>query len=209
MSSAPKSMWQELATSAQLDSLEQQAIRGKWGLALLLIGWLHLLAFSGCDFLSAVHAYHEAAGYLAIWIGELCGVWLIFRFCKRSTPREVPSPLARFVVRVWVSYFLLAFNLGTLNTLGGHELFELFPAMALLASFGFFVMTFTISRLFSVAALVMLIAGLLMSMNLMRSYLTFAIAWWLVLQVIGLVLLSRHPRSLALTPAGIPESTQE
>lgn len=185
-------MWQELSTPSQIEQLERLAHRRNWGLSLLLIGWWHLLAFSACYYLTIVHGYHEAAGYLAIWVGELCGVWLIFRLCGGPLPSEPFPPLARFIIRVWVSYFLLSFNLGTMNTLRGHRLFELFPAMASLASFAFLVMTFVVSRRFFWAVLVMFAAGLLMSAYLLHAYLVFALAWWLVLNGIGLGLLGRR-----------------
>jgi hypothetical protein len=185
-------VWQELGTSTQLDQLARWAHRRRWGLALLLAGWLHLIAFSLCHYLSSV-GYHEPAGYLAIWLAELAGLALIVRLCGGKTPAEAPPPLARFVVRVWGAYFLLAFNLCTMNGLRGHALFELFPAMASLASFAFLVLTFTISRRFFAAVLVMFTAGLLMAAYLLHSHLVFALAWWLVLQGIGLHLLRSPP----------------
>jgi len=189
MPETPKTVWEELATPAQLKQLNRLARRQRWGLSLLLVSWLHLLAFSLCDYLTVARGYHEAAGYLMIWACELCGAGLIFRLCSGPRPAEAPPPLARFVVRVWLAHFVLAFNLCTMNTLRGHRLFELFPAMASLASFAFLVMTIAVSRRFFAAVLVMFAAGLLMSAYLLRAYLIFALAWWLVLNGIGWVLL--------------------
>lgn len=188
-------VWDELATSDDRERLLRVATRRNWGLALLLIGWLHLLAFSACYYLTVVAEYHDAAGYLAVWLGELCGVGLILRLCAGRPPAGEDVPLARFVVRVWVAYFLLAFNLGTMNALRGHRMFELFPAMASLASFGFLAMTFSVNRRFFLAVLVMFAAGLLMAADLTRSYLVFALAWWAVLQGTGLALLPARRRS--------------
>jgi hypothetical protein len=184
------SMWEELSTSSQLDQLARLARQRRWGRSLLLVGWLHLLAFSLCYYLTIACSYHDAPGYLAIWVAELCGMGLIFRLCGGPSPAEQSPPLARFVFRVWFSYFVLAFNLGSMNTLRGHQLFELFPAMASLASFAFLVMTFTVNRRFFAAVLVMFAAGLLMAANLLHAYLIFGLAWWLVLEGIGLKLLS-------------------
>jgi hypothetical protein len=75
-----------------------------------------------------------------------------------------------------------------MNTLRGYKLFELFPAMTSLASFAFLVMTFAISRRFFAAVLVMFASGLVMAAHLLHAYLTFALAWWLVLNGIGLAL---------------------
>jgi hypothetical protein len=41
-------MWEELSTPSQRDQLAWLARRRRWGLSLLLVGWLHLLAFSVC-----------------------------------------------------------------------------------------------------------------------------------------------------------------
>ena len=185
MSKAETTAWQEFATPAQRDQLARLAQERHWGRSLVLVGWLHLLAFSLCYYLTIVCDYHESAGYLAVWVGELLGVWLVFRLSGGPRPTGEPPPLFRFIVRVWIAYFLLAFNLGSMNTLRGNERFELFPAMASLASFAFLVLTFSVHRRFFAAVLVMFAAGLLMAAYLLHAYLIFAVAWWAVLQGIG------------------------
>jgi len=198
---AMTSIWEELSTPSQRDQLERQARQRRWGLALLLVAWLHLLAFSLCYYLTVVCVYNEAPGYLAVWGGELCGVALIFHLCGRSGRAEKSPPLARFVVRVWIAYFVLAFNLCSMNTLRGHRMFELFPAMASLASFAFLVMTFTVNRRFFAAVLVMFAAGLLMAAFLLHAFLVFGVAWWLVLNGVGLSLLWSRRASTGATLA--------
>jgi hypothetical protein len=199
VSKAVTSTW-ELSTPAQREHLAQRARQRDWGLSLIQAGWLHLPAFSMGWYLTVFRDYHEAAGYLAIWLGELFGLGLIFRLCGGPALAEDPPPLGRLVARVWVSYFLLVFNLGTMNTLRGHQMFELFPATASLASFAFLVLTFAVSWRFFPAVLVMFAAGLLMAAHLPHAYLVFALAWWLVLNGIGLALW-RDRRSRA---AGLP-----
>jgi hypothetical protein len=180
--------WQELASAEQRTALEHYASQSHWGLALALIGWLHLAAFALCYYLTVRCDYHDSPGYLAIWAAELCGAgWILHRCGKNRGAMELP-PLGRFVVRVWLSYFLLAFNLGTLNTLRGHAMFEFFPAMATLASFAFLVMTFSVHRRFFMAVVVMFCSGLLMASQFVHAYLIFALAWWLVLNGIGITL---------------------
>jgi hypothetical protein len=191
MSESLMAVSDEPIATTQRERVEQLARQRHWGVALLLTGWLHLLAFGLCYYLTIVQDYHEPIGYLTIWVGEFLGMALIFRLCGRSAPVPATTPpLARFVVRVWVAYFVLAFNLCSMNTLRGHKLFELFPAMASLASFAFLVMTFSVSRRFFAAVLVMFAAGLLMAASLLHAYLVFALAWWLVLNGIGIALLS-------------------
>jgi hypothetical protein len=94
---------------------------------------------------------------------------------------------------VWTAYFILVFNLGSLNTLRGHVMFEFFPAAATLASFAFLVMTFVVSRRFFGAVLVMFATGLLMAAYLLHAFLFFAVSWWLVLNAVGLTVLRGRP----------------
>lgn len=186
----------DLADSSQQDELASLAARRNWGWALLLIGWQHLAAFALCYYLTIVRDYHESAGYMAIWIGEMLGMWLIFRACGGRRRADQPVlPLERFVRRVWIAYFLLAFNLGSLNVLRGHALFEFFPAMASLASFAFIMMSVVVNWRFLGAVLVLCAAGLLSAAHLLHAYLIFALAWWLVLNGIGVTLLQMRRRS--------------
>ncbi len=210
MARAARSMWEELAAPSEVGDLLRLARRRRWGLSLVLTGWLHLLAFSLCYYLTMVRDYHEPAGYLSIWAGELVGMGLIFRLCGGRRPAGEPSLAAeRFVFRVWGSYFLLAFNLCTMNALRGHRMFEFFPAMGSLASFAFLAMTFAVSRRFFAAVLVMFAAGLLMAASLLHAYLVFALAWWLVLNGIGLRLLRAVPAGAALAPGYYPPNAAE
>jgi hypothetical protein len=181
----------ELLTVAQRAQLVRVARERNWGLALMLIGWLHLAAFSICYYLTIVRDYHKADIYLTIWISELFGMWLIFRCCGGSRRADQPTGAPElFIRRVWIAYFLLAFNLGSLNTLRGHHLFELFPAMASLASFALILMSIVLDWRFFVAVLVMFGSGLLMAAHLLHAFLIFAVAWWAVLNGIGLTLLA-------------------
>jgi hypothetical protein len=126
----------------------------------------------------------------------LLSLWLCARHRGGGTPLP---PLGRFIVRAWLAYFVLAFNLCRMNKLRGHGLFELFSGMASLASFAFLVMTFAVSRWFVASVLVMFVAGLLMSAYLLHAHLIFALAWWIVLNSIGVALLSGRGASFAPT----------
>jgi hypothetical protein len=162
-----------------------------------------------CYYLTIVWDNHEPAAYLSIWISELVGVGLIWRCCSWRRSNDPPALSAeRFLFRIWVSYFLLAFNLGTMNTLRGHKLFELFPAMASLASFAFLVMTFAIDRRFFAAVLVMFTSGLIIAAALLHAYLTFAIAWCLVLNGIGLTLQRPSGSTTAVHAAPTPTDAE-
>ncbi len=170
-------------SSAELAEIARK--RG-WGLALILLGWLHLATFLGCYYLTIVCNYHDAPGYLGLWIGEVLGMALIFRLvCKPRPAQETPTPLELIVRRIWIAYFVLAFNLASLNTLRGHAMFELFPAVATLASFAFLMMSLLVDSRFFAAVLVMFFSGLLMAAFFWHAFLIFAWAWWLVLNTIG------------------------
>lgn len=183
----------ERLTQGDRDELRRTASRLHWGPALLAIGTWHLLAFGACYYLTIARDYHDSAGYLAIWIAELAGVGAIFRLLGGPRPSDCPvGALETFVRRVWIAYFFLAFNLGSLNTLRGHPRFEFFPAIASLASFAFLMMTFVIDRRFFGAVLVMFASGLLMAAQPLHAYLIFAVAWWFVLSVVGLTLCRRE-----------------
>jgi hypothetical protein len=169
-----------------------------WNRSLMLVAWLHLLAFGVCYYLTIVENYHEAPAYLSIWVGELLGMWVIFRMCGGRRTAAIPvSPLEALIRKIWTAYFFLAFNLGSLNVLRGHALFEFFPAFATLASFAFLMMTFLIDRRFFAAVLVMFASGLLMAANLLHAFLIFALAWWLVLNGIAFVLWGSLRRSFS------------
>ncbi len=186
----------DLASDDQRDHLARLALRRNWDRALVLVGWLHLLAFGICYYLTIVCNYHEPVGYLTVWSSEVCGMVLIFRICGGRRPAaEAVLPLESLLRRVWVAYFILAFDLGSLNTLRGHKMFEFFPAFGPLASFAFLVMTLMIDWRFFGAVLVMYGAGLLMAAYLWHAFLVFALAWWLVLNAIGLTLWRRRSRA--------------
>ena len=176
----------DLPNDAQRDQLAQLARERNWGLSLVLVGWLHLLAFLSCHYLTIELGYHDAPGYVLIWSVELLGMWLIFWICGGERSSATPiQPLELVIRRIWIAYFLLVFNLGSLNALRGHVLFEFFPAVASLASFAFLMMTILVHWRFAGAVVVMFISGLLMASNLVYSHLVFAVSWWLVLNAIG------------------------
>jgi hypothetical protein len=202
MTTPSTSFWRELATPAQTAQLAESARERRWPLALLLVGWLHLVAFSACYYLTIVQDYHQPVGYLSIWVSEFLGMGLIFWLCTGPRRSDRSSTLERFIVRVWAAYFVLAFNLCSMNSLRGHKMFEFFPAMASLASFAFLVMTFAVCRKFFAAVLIMFVSGLLMAAYLLHAYMIFAVAWWLVLNAIGVALWHQAPAHARPVPTG-------
>ena len=195
-----------LLTDDARGTLGRIARERRWGLAFMLLGWWHLVAFLLCYYLTIAVEYHGAAGYLLIWTTELAGAWLLFRACGGPRRAAQPvGPLEHLVRRVWLAYLVLACNLGSLNTLRGHRMFEFFPAIASLASFALIVMSVTVDRRFFAAVVVMFASGLLMAANLPHAYLIFALAWWAVLNGLGLALLPwAESTRMAHKPQGEP-----
>src|SRR5262249_25960821 len=99
---AQTSVWQELATPAQRDRLARLAGERRWGLSLLLVGWLHLGAFALCYFLTVGLDYHEPAGYPAVWAGGVGAAGLTLRLC--GLPRLAPARLVRARPRRWPAW---------------------------------------------------------------------------------------------------------
>jgi hypothetical protein len=184
----------KLIPPSQIAEFADVARQRRWAVTFLLLGWWHLAAFAACWYLTNVVQYNGSPGYLAIWLTELAGMGFCFRLVggRRSLP---VGPLEATVQRIWIAYFVLAFNLGSLNTLRGHAMFEFFPAIATLASFAFILMTVLLDGRFFLAVLVMFASGLLMAASFLNAFGIFAVAWWIVLEGLGGALLWSERRA--------------
>jgi hypothetical protein len=174
----------KLIPETQVAELAEVARQRRWAVTFLLLGWWHLAAFFACWSLTNIAHYNDSPGYLAIWVTEFLGMGLLFRLVGGARSQPV-GPLEAIVQRIWLAYFVLAFNLGSLNTLRGHAMFEFFPAIATLASFAFIMMTVLVDGRFFLAVLVMFASGLLMAASFLNAFGIFAVAWWIVLEGIG------------------------
>jgi hypothetical protein len=166
--------------------LGRVAVRDRWGLALIATGWLHLAVFLGCQILVSLDLL-GGGPYLALWSIELLGMFVIFR---RVAGRgwAYRTPLAGVVLRIWVTFLILAFNAMALNNLTGWSLVWFKPVWATLSSFGFAAMAWLVNPWFLLVAVQMYLTGLLMAMNNATGYAVYAVSWWGALQAIGLVL---------------------
>jgi hypothetical protein len=170
--------------------LHRVAVRDRWGRALIAIGWLHLAVFLACQLL-VWKAILGGAPYLALWSLELLGMFVIFRrIAGRGWVHR--TPMAGVVLRIWVTFLILAFNAMSLNNLTGWSIVWFKPAWATLSSFGFATMAWLVSPWFLLAAVQMYFTGLLMALNNETGYLVYALSWWVALQAIGLVLERRR-----------------
>lgn len=170
--------------------LDRIAARDHWGLALMAVGWIHLVTFLLCQ---VMHSSGDRVGshYLAVWASELAAVLLAIRaVAGRGWVRA--TPLIGIFVRVWATFLILSFNLAAMNTLSGVDYYWFKPALATLSTFGFATMAYLTTPLFFIPAVQMYLTGLLMVWAPERAYLTYGLSWWVALQGIGLALERRR-----------------
>ena len=98
----------------------------------------------------------------------------------------VRSPLAGVLVRVWITFLIIAFNVVTLNGMTGLGFRWYFLVWAGLSTFGFATTAWLCGAWFLVPAVVMYFAGLAMSQCIQWSFLIYGVAWWAILQGMGL-----------------------
>ena len=120
-------------------------IRRPWGrAALMAVGWVHLVFFLACQ---AVYTWGHKSERLTLllWVLELAAVLVAMRrVAGRDWIRE--SPGVTLVVRVWVTFLILSFNVASLNHLTGYTIDWFKPAGCTLASFGFATLAWLFGR---------------------------------------------------------------
>lgn len=176
--------------AAFLADLDRDAARGRWGLALIVVGWLHLAAFLAC------HAIYQAdirsdLRHPALWALEVASVIAAFR--KVSGPGWWrASPAAGLLVRIWGTFLILTFNVATYNSLTGWSLDWFKPVWTTLSTFGFATMAWLIDLRFLVVAVQMYLTGLVMIRYPHQNYWIYGLSWWAALQAIGFTLEARR-----------------
>ena len=172
------------------------AARDRWGWALMAIGWVHLAAFLTCQ---AIYdpARLSDPRHLALWLAELAAILGVMRWVAGPGWYRA-SAGSGLVIRVWVTFLILAFNVVSLNTLIGWKVDWFKPVWATLSSFGFATMAWLFGPRFLIPAVQMYFTGLLMVRFPRANYLIYGVSWWGALQGIGLAL---GRRSRVLPPA--------
>ena len=175
--------------------LGRVAARDRWGRALLILGWIHLGFFGLCQWLyePTVQRDYRIVG---LWVLEVATVVGFLRLALGQGWWRA-SPLAGVVVRVWATFFILAFNVATINNLTGWDLDWFKLAWATLSTFGFATMAWLVRPRFLIPAVQMSFTGLLMARNPAWMYLIYGVSWWAALQGIGLDLERRGTRDRA------------
>ena len=160
-------------TRALRDDLLRVALRDGWDRALMAIGWLHLGFFAVNQW--AAMALNRNWPHLVLWPMEVLAVAATLRLMlgagwSRSTP------LAGVLVRVWITFLIIAFNAATLNGLTGLELKWYFLVWAGLSTFGFATTAWLCNTRFLIPAVFMYFVGLAMAHWIAWSFLIHAFA---------------------------------
>jgi len=169
------------------------AARGRWGVALVAVGWVHLASFLGCQALMDPAIVSDLR-HTGLWIVDVLVSLVVIRsIAGKGWYRD--SAAATLIVKLWGTFLILTFSLATLNNLSGwwHDWFK--PPWATLASFGFAAMAWLFDVRFLAFAVQMYATGLLMITFPRWNFLIYGVSWWLALQVLGLTLWRRARRT--------------
>jgi hypothetical protein len=185
--------------SGLVADLERVALRGRWGLALLAIGWSHLGFFVVCQVLFS-RGDRSSTHFLGLWAGEFAvNLWVLRRIAGRGWHRS--TPLAGVLARVWATFLILSFNVASLNTLTGFALDWFKPVWATLSTFGFATTAYLVNPWYFVPAVQMYFTGLLMVRYPGYNYVMYGASWLVALEAIGWILERRRARALAAPQA--------
>ncbi|GAC1450830.1 MAG: hypothetical protein NVSMB9_35550 [Isosphaeraceae bacterium] len=183
--------WQPLLAA----ELRQLALCRPWGRAVMAVGWVHLVSFLVCQ---GVYT----AGSRVAWVSLL--LWSLEVLAVLGVLRQVAgrgwahgSAAIGLIVRIWVTFLILSFNVAMLNTLTGWSIDWFKPVWCTLSSFGFATMAWLFGARFLIQAFQMYFTGLLVVRFPQWGYLIHGVSWWGALQVIGWDL-ARHRARLLL-----------
>jgi hypothetical protein len=193
--------------SLLIAELREVGQRRPWGQALMAVGGVHLVFFVICQ---AVYTAGVRASLpsLVLWSSELATVLLVMRIVAgRGWAHN--SPAVGLILRVWITFLILSFNVASLNTLTGWTLDWFKPVWCTLASFGFATMAWLFGLRFLIPAFQMYFTGLLMVRFPEWSYLIHGVSWCAALQYLGWDLARRRPRPIGSAPVAGQRSIAE
>ncbi len=171
---------------ALVADLRRVAIRDRWGLGLMAIGWVHLGFFLVNQYFYVPNDSHANIS-LSLWVAEVLAIWYVFRaVCGKGWSKQ--TPLAGIIFKVWMTFLILAFNSASHNALTGWSVDWFKLTWMTLSSFGFATMAWLISPWFLVVAVQMYLTGLLMYRFPEWAYVWHGASWWVALHGIGIVL---------------------
>ncbi len=177
--------------AADIADLYAVALRDRWGVALSLIGWIHLAVFLVCQWLYG-RGDRAESHFLPLWGLDLaCGLWIV----RRSLAGRPDGPLPSFltlVARIWITFLILAFSAASLNSLVGFETDWFKAIWATLSTFGFATMAWIFHLKFLVPAVQMSLTALLIARFPGYAYGIYGLSWCLALNTVGIALERRE-----------------
>ena len=179
-----------------LDQFERTAALENHWLFYTLLGWENLAAcglshyMMGLDWMRELHW-----PYVIVWLVQIAVAVATIKLVS-GRPQVEESPLEPINKRIWTMFILLCINVAVLNVLADRRIFVFMPALAVLSSFGFTIMTTIISHRFMAAGLVMFVTGILMAKFPSYGFLIYGTGWLLVLQTLGIIFLQKRRRWL-------------
>jgi hypothetical protein len=199
----PPSGWK----AALVADLERVALRDRWGLALMAVGWVHLGFFLVCQALYSA-GDRRSLHFLSLWALEFAAnLYAIRRVAGPGWHRS--TPLAGVLVRVWATFLILSFNVASLNTLTGFQVDWFKPVWGTLSTFGFATTAYLVNVRYFVPAVLMYFTGLIMVELPDWNYLIYGLSWWATFQGIGAILERRRARQhAAMREALRPEPSE-
>jgi hypothetical protein len=165
----------------------------------MAIGWVHLGFFVICQ--SSYNAGIRAPWvFISLWGIELAAVLLAMRLVAgRGWASD--SPAVGLILRVWITFLILSFNVASLNKLTGFEIDWFKPVWCTLSSFGFATMAWLFGPRYLIPAFQMYFTGLLMVRYPDWNYLIYSTSWCAALHGIGVDLMRRRARILPTSQA--------
>jgi hypothetical protein len=171
------------------------AVRDRWGLAFMAVGWIHLAIFLTCYLLFS-RGDRTETHFLALWATELAAVVVIYRKTIGDRIRGPAPSLLTLGLRVWITFLILSLNVASLNTLTGLENDWFKPVWGTLSTFGFATMAWVFHLAFLIPAVQMSLTGLLLARYPDHAYAIYAVSWWLALHGVGLTLEYKRAMSM-------------
>ena len=192
--------------TADLDDLRCVALRDRWGLGLMAIGWVHLATFMAC-YAMYRSGHLDPPAYLVLWLVELIVVIVMLRRIVTSHGRHKAPPMVGLLARVWITFAILALSVASLNRLTGMPPEWFKPMWCTLSTFGFAMLGWLVSLWFLAPAVQMSLTGMLIAAMPREAYFIYAVSWFVALQAIGMTLetLSKREKTRFVT-SDIPES---
>ncbi len=151
-----------------------------WPRALAAVGWIHLLAFAGCQVLYST-GDRTNWHYLAVWGAELAANLLAIRhFAGPSWANRTPT--LRLLARMGTTLLIMKFNLVSLNYLTGIGTGWYRLAWVNLGAMTLANLAWQIDLRFLAGAVLMFFSGLVMTKLPEWQMASYGLAWWVAFQ---------------------------